>query len=288
MPTSKTPWIKLLFLAPVLLGACAQRPSIAEQFTTILHEEYAAHSAPAPRLLSAADLKGLPEPVRRYVAQSGALGKPLPWNMRVEFDAAMHKKPGAAPMQAHSQQYNFFDAPSRSFYMTARMYGLPVGVLHHYAGSEAAMTVRVAGLFNAVDIRSHDLFKAECVTVLNDLCILAPGRLTDPRLGWKALGHDSAEVSFSNQGLTVKAVLHFNAQGELIDFVSDDRLALQDDGSLKSYRFSTPLKDYQDFGGIRLAGYGDAVYDYPEGKFAYGNFTLKKVEYNVPAFRPLD
>ncbi len=58
-------------------------------------------------------------------------------------------------------------------------------------------------------------------------------------------------------------------------------LALQDDGSLKRYRFSTPISDYQDFGGMRFGRKGDAVWHYPEGDFAYGSFVLKKVDYNV-------
>lgn len=282
MPTHSKKALLFLLIVPMLLGAWSMRPSIAAQYHLLAQTEAASHPAPeAPALLHHDDLKPLPAPVRRYVAQSGALGKPIPWSMRIEFDAVMRKKPGDKGMQAVSQQINYFDAPTRSFYMQARMFGLPVAVLHHYAGAEASMQVKVAGLFYAVDIKGHDLFKAECVTVLNDWCLFAPGRLTDKALAWKAIDAKSAEVAFTNQGLTVKAVLHFNEKGELVDFVSDDRLALQDDGSLKRYRFSTPISDYQDFGGMRYGRKGDAVWHYPEGDFAYGSFVLKKVDYNV-------
>jgi hypothetical protein len=44
--------------------------------------------------------------------------------------------------------------------------------------------------------------------------------------------------------------------------------------------WSTPLKDYRDFGGRRVAGYADAVYNYPAGELVYGTFTTKQVEYN--------
>lgn len=257
--------------------------SLQTQFQRTVLDEFAGHPAPAERILDARAIRTLPEPVRRYIAYSGALGRPVPWNLRVAFDAVMRRKPGDKGMRAQSVQINFFDPPSRSFFMRARMFGLPVQVLHRYADAEAAMQVRVLGLFNMVDIRSHELFKAECVTVLNDLCCFAPGRLVDPRLRWKALDAHSAEAAFTNQGLTVKARLKFNAAGELVDFVSDDRYALQADGSLKNFRFSTPLTQHRDYGGIRLGGYGDAIYDYPEGPFVYGSFDLKSVEYNLPA-----
>ncbi len=273
-------WLAL----PFALGACAaMSPSIARQYQDLLRSEEAAHPAPAERVFNEADLKALPEPVQRYARLSGAVGRPVPWAMRVEFDALMRRKPGDGGMKASSVQLNYFDPPSRSFHMRARMFGLPVGVLHHYGQAEASMQVRVAGLFNAVDIRSRELFQAECVTVLNDLCIMAPGRLTDPRLAWKALDNERAEVAFTNQGLTVKAVLHVNAAGELVDFVSEDRLALQPDGTLKRFRFNTPLHGYRDYDGLRLAGEGEAVYAYPEGPFTYGEFKLKSVRYNAAA-----
>lgn len=275
-------WSRLSPLALSLaLGACSMRPSLYSQYQSQVQAALGASPAVAGPLLRPEQLQALPEPIRRYVQASGALGRPVPRNMRVFFDAEMRQKPGAPGMPAHSFQVNTFDPPTRSFFMRARMHGLPVQVLHHYGDAEASMQVRVFGLFKMVDLRSHDLFKAECVTVLNDLCLLAPGRLLDPRLSWKPLDRQRAEVAFSNQGVTVRAVLRVDDAGDLVNFTSDDRYALQPDGSLKNCRFSTPLRGHRGFGGIRLGAHGDAIYDYPDGPFTYGSFDLQKVEYDV-------
>jgi hypothetical protein len=256
------------------------RPSVESDFTRRVAEESTRpHAEGTP--IRAEELTALPPPVRRYLEQAGVVGKPRPWNMRVEFDAEMRKDAKSAPMAAVSDQYNFFGDPTRLFFMRARMFGLPVAVLHDYSGNDASMVVRVAGLFNMVDLRGTDLRKAETVTVLNDMCVLAPGSLLDARLTWLAMDEARAQVTFANGANTVKAVLHFNERGELVNFFSDDRLARGDDGVLHAYRFSTPLRDYRDFGGYRLAGHGEAVWHYPEGEFAYGKFDLKRIAYNV-------
>ncbi|MGB8019743.1 MAG: DUF6544 family protein [Candidatus Nanopelagicales bacterium] len=75
--------------------------------------------------LTVGDLAGLPDPVRRYITRSGALGRPRPQNMRVVMDANMYRRPGQAPMRARSVQYTFFGQPTRLFLMDARMFGLP-------------------------------------------------------------------------------------------------------------------------------------------------------------------
>jgi hypothetical protein len=159
--------------------------------------------------------------------------------------------------------------------------GIPFRALHIYAKEQASFQVAVANLFKVVDISGDELTKAETVTVLNDMCIFAPGSLTDKRLSWKEIDSSSCEVTLTNGRFRVSAVLYFSAAGELINFVSDDRSALQDDGTMKQVRWETPVSDYKEFEGRRIPTVGKTIWKYPEGDFTYGVFTLKRVEYNV-------
>jgi hypothetical protein len=47
-------------------------------------------------------------------------------------------------------------------------------------------------------------------------------------------------------------------------------------------RWSTPIGDYRVIDGRRQPTRGDAVYAYPDGPFAYGEFRLRSIEYDVP------
>jgi hypothetical protein len=101
-------------------------------------------------------------------------------------------------------------------------------------------------------------------------------------LTWKEVDHRSVEVGFRNGPHAVTATLYFNDAGDLVEFSSTDRGALQDDGTFRKLKWSTPIGNYQTLRGRRIPTYGEAVYDYPEGAFAYGKFTLRDIEYNVP------
>jgi hypothetical protein len=81
-------------------------------------------------------------------------------------------------------------------------------------------------------------------------------------------------LKFCNGPHEVSATLHFNAAGELVDFKSTDRGALQRDDSAKLAPWSTPVRDYRDFGGQRMLSYGEAIWHYPKGDFTYGKFTV--------------
>ena len=234
-----------------------------------------------PNRITEAQIAHLPAPVRRYLRIAGSVGRPRIQNLQLAFDAVMFRKPGAAGMPGPAEQFERFDPPRRLFFMKTRMFGLPVSVLHDYDDARANMTVRVASLFDVVDLHGDEVARTETVTLLNDLCCFAPSWFLDPRLAFQPLDDRHAEVTFTNGPHEVSAILVFDEAGYLVNFVSEDRGALQDDGTLKRFRWSTPLSEYRDFSGRRVATRGEAVWRYPEGDFVYGRFTLKDIQYDV-------
>ena len=236
----------------------------------------------APReqamILTEADIAHLPPAVRRYIAVTGSIGRPVVTEITMHFDATIFDAPGAPGMNGPVLQYERFDTAERLFLMKTRMKGLPVSVLHDFNRNQATMRVRLAGLFNVVNIGGPDLTRTETVTILNDLCFYAPSRLIDPRLTWTEMDDSHARVTFTLGSNTVSAELVFNAAGELVDFVSDDRGMLEKDGSLRILRWTTPLGDYRTFDGWRLASEGDAIWHLPEESFTYGHLRLTHYE----------
>lgn len=246
-----------------------------------VHSELSRQSTADEEVLKQNDIAHLPDPVRKYVNYSGAIGKSKPQNVRIAFDAEMIRKPGAKPMKVTSEQYNFYGDFTRLFLMKARELLIPFHALHIYCNLEATFQVRVMNLFNVVDVKGEDLTTAETVTLLNDMCIFVPGNLYDKRISWKEIDSLTCGVTIKNGKYKVSATLYFNEKGELINFVSDDRSALQDNGTLRKARWSTPVSDYKEIDGRRIPTYGETIWNYPDGDFTYGTFRLKDIKYNV-------
>jgi len=262
----------------ITLSACS---SSTKMFQLKKTEEFSIQPLKSENVLSERETAPLPNCVKKYLAYTGATGKSTPQNVYIEFDAEMYRKPGDKPMKSYSVQYNFYGNYSRLFLMKAGKMGIPFRALHVYKNEQASFQVKVAELFKVVDIKGEELTKAETVTLLNDMCIFAPGSLTDKRLTWTEPDALSSKVTLTNGKYVVSAILYFNETGELINFVSDDRSALQDDGTMKEVRWSTPVSDYKEFEGRKIPTVGKTIWHYPEGDFIYGVFTLKSIKYNV-------
>jgi hypothetical protein len=227
-------------------------------------------------LVTEANLKSLPPPVQQYLRYSGVVGKPYPGNMYVRFQGEMRSREKDW-FYFTSEQYNFFDEPTRLFFMKAKMFGITIPGCHRYEHQKAMMNIKLFGLFDIVKIQNKEITKGETVTVLNDMCLMAPASLLSKQLEWEAIGSLTAKVIFTNGAVTVSAVLYFNKNGQLIDFISNDRY---DTNSQQTFPFSTPVSEYQPMHGMNLISYGEAIWHYNDTPFVYGKFNVKEIEYN--------
>ncbi len=267
--------INILVLAAAVLSRGSSRfeNSWRQDAHTYLHRS----NPLATEILSGKDILHLPPPVQRYLQYARVVDKPRVNNMYVVMDVQMREK-GKSFFHAISKQYNFFDEPTRLFFMKADMYGITVPGYHHYINGNAVMDIRFAGLFTIVKNDGEVMDRAETVTLFNDMCLMAPATLIDKRIRWETIDSHSVKAFFTNHKITVSATLYFNEEGQLINFISHDRTEVN---TMNNFPFSTPVRSYKNINGFNLFAEGDAVWEYPDGPFVYGRFKLKDIKYNV-------
>ena len=229
------------------------------------------------QLITEKDLEPLPVVVKKYLRYVGVVGKPKVYNVKIRFEGEMRDK-GKDWFPFTSEQYNFFDAPSRFFFMKAKVKGLPTNGYHRYVKEGARMCIKLISLFPVVDIGSPILFPTETVTFFSDLCLFAPSALIDERIRWETIDELSVKATFITSGISISAVLYFNEKHQLVNYVSNDRYSISE---MKAFPFSTPASNYENINGYHLPTYGEAIWHYPDGDFIYGKFNVQGIAYNV-------
>ncbi|HKJ48195.1 MAG TPA: DUF6544 family protein [Christiangramia sp.] len=233
-------------------------------------------SSPSNGKISNKDIEHLPLLVQKYIISAGFLGEPKIDNVLIRFTGEMREK-GKKWFKFRSEQFNVIQDPSRFFFMKAIFKGIPTKGYHRYDGKSARMTIKPLSIFRIIDISSEELLLSEMVTYLNDICIFAPGALIGDKFTWEEDGENTVKVNFTNNGRTVSAILEINNSGQLINFFSRDRYAVND---TNKYLFSTPVGGYQTNNKFNLATYGEAIWHYPDEEFVYGKFDLMELLYN--------
>ena len=270
----------LVIAIPLLLLALDARPSsFRSRFSHDREALLARPELPAP-LVTEADIKNLPPLMQTYLQRGGAVGRPRVRSMRVLFDAQMRSSAASPWMQSTATQYEFFNPPARLFYMNATRSGVPIDIFHRYIDNAATFQVRIASLFPMVDKSGPVLTRAETVTLMNDIVVMAPAAVLDLPFTWKTVGERSLLATFTNAGNTVSATLTFDTAGDLVGFLSNDRTQEDTKGS-RNVPWSTPISGYRVVDGIRIGAVGDANWVETSGEWTYGKFEIRSIAYNV-------
>lgn len=235
-------------------------------------------------ILTVDDVAHLPEAVQKYLAHAGVIGKEKVQNFRVVCAGEMKMDPQKGWVKIKCEQCDFLDEPTRLFLIKAKMSGIPFLGLDSYVNGEGNMLIKVAGLFTVADARGRHMDQGEAVTLLNDMCVLAPATLIDARIQWEMLDPLTVKATFSDENCRVSATLYFNEMGELSNFVTDDRYYTTMDNSYTNMRWSTPVRDYKDMNGFKLASYGESIWHMEQDDYCYAKFTIKEIEYNLESY----
>jgi hypothetical protein len=236
-------------------------------------------------LIGESDFEHLPPIVKKYLVYTGTVGKEKILNVRVKFDGRIRSKVEDSWMRFTSEQYNFFDSPTRLFYIKAYKMGIPALGIHIYKEEVAIMKIKLAGLLTLVDAKGPEMNQGETVTFFNDMCCMAPPTLIDKSIKWEIVDPLTVKAYYTNGNITISATLYFNIDGALLNFISNDRFETTDGKIYKNYPWSTPIRDFADFGGIIAPTFATAIYSRPDSDFCYGEFNLKEIEYNCMEYK---
>jgi hypothetical protein len=270
----------LLLILPIIISGMKSLPgSFANRYQE--EAEKRISEIRDSSILSSADIQHLPVLVQNYLYVTGSVGKPKVKNLRARFDGSMKRTMNSNWMDIEAWQSEYFEEPARLFYIESSVFGIPFDGFHFMSGHSARMQIKVASLFQVVDASGEKMNQGETVTLFNDMCLLAPSTLIDSRIQWEPIDSHSVRARFTNHGISITAVLIFNEAGELINFYSDDRFLSPDGKTYLSYRWSTPCRNYMDYGGWKLASEGETIWHTPEGEFCYGRFELQEMQYNL-------
>lgn len=269
----------VLLLVAAAYGAFAWGPfGLRAEYERRVNDGATGLRSASARLVTEAELAKLPKAVQRYLRFVGVVGARHPSAFRARMLGRIRGSASASWMPFEAEQVNLYDPPRRFFFMRATRGGVPLDGLHVYDEQGASMRIRLLSLFPVVGLSGPELTRTETVTLLNDMSIFAPARLLDPAISWHEIDERSVEATYTNGPHTVRAQLLFDDEGALIDFWSDDRPALAEDGkTLLPRRWSTPLRGYRSLEGQRLATRGEGRYASIDESYAYLELSIESV-----------
>ncbi|HRK05023.1 MAG TPA: hypothetical protein PLW14_07995 [Chlorobiota bacterium] len=279
--------VNCVILIPLVISMLSVAPwSFARRFESDVAtslQQSVKNVSLANKPLTENDIHHLPDIVQQYLHFTGSVGRSRIWNYRVSMKGRLRSEPSSDWMEMQVQQHSFVRPNARHFLVHASMYGVPADAYHCFVASSATFTVKVANLFTTVSASGPEMNQSETVTLLNDMFLLAPATLIDSNISWESIDSLTVQATFSHAGNVVHAVVTFDSDGKLRNFISDDRYRTVDGITYERLRWSTPVQEWRTFNGRTVAARASAYWTLPSGDFSYAEFDVLDATYNVQA-----
>jgi len=225
------------------------------------------------------DLALLPEPVQRWLRWAQVAGKEFPVTVRLEQEGRFRQAEGGNWMTFTAEEYFTVDPPG--FVWRTRMQLFPfVSIVgrDRYAGGKGSIEMRLLGLVPVASASGPAMDQGALLRYLNEM-MWFPAAALSPYITWEAVDASSATATMSYGGVTAAATFVFDAQGRPVDMIAERQDLAR--GRLETW--STPMRAYAEFQGVRVPSEGVSVWKYESGDFPYIELRITEIEYNQPA-----
>jgi hypothetical protein len=191
---------------------------ISKERTEMLESANSANSA----TLTESDLAELPTPVRKWLLNSGAVGKPVTQTLYLEQDLEMQMKHGDDKWnKARADQYFTIDPPAFNWSVTMEMNPLvPINGRDKFDAGKGEMLIK---LFSAIPmVNSKDSPRIDEATLQRYLAEIVwfPSAAVSPYITWESLDEHSALATMEYRGTRGSGTFHFDQNGNFQKFVT--------------------------------------------------------------------
>jgi len=226
-------------------------------------------------------LEKLPDPVQRYMAYTGVVGKTWIDKVRL-FQVGKFRQGLNRPwMPVTAEEFYTTNPPSLIWDARFKVAGLPVlRAKDRYESGHGHMFGKLAGLFTVFDLSGEKLDQATMIRYLNEI-MWFPTAFLGENISWKDIDDYSAQVTFSDHGKNVSARVFFDEAGRLTNFTTKRYREI--DGEFSLDRWSTPILGYGEHAGLKLPIRGKAVWNLISGDLPYADLEIIDIEYKFAA-----
>lgn len=232
------------------------------------------------RWVTAEMLQHLPEPARRYMAYTGVVGKPWINTVRIKYTGRFRLGLDRPWMPIRVEQFYTTNPPGFLWKARLKMAGLWLfSGQDTYKAGHGHMFGRLAGLFTVFDERGEEMDQSTMLRYLNE-AMWFPTALLGDNITWRDVDDHSADVTFTDHGKSVSALMVFDDAGRLTNFAA--QRYRENKGTFSLDTWSTPFTHYGMLAGLNLPIRGQVVWNLPSGDLPYADVKLTEVEYNGP------
>lgn len=273
------PNVIILVMVLISLSTCSMNKMITRE----THEILSGIDSSASNIINDTDVKELPDPVYKWIQNTGMIGKPVIQSAYIKQKALMKMKPGQKEWSpAEAEQYTAMDVPA--FIWTVNMNITPLIKIKgrdKFVDGKGEMLIKMNSLINVVNEKGERMDEGTIQRYLGEL-VWYPSLALSPYIAWEAIDNYTAKATMNYKGTTGSGTFYFDEKGVFIKFVT---LRFKgNEADAKRYPWILTVEDYTVFEGIKVPSKMKATWKLDEGDWTWLELEITDIKYNINTF----
>lgn len=225
------------------------------------------------------DFTHLPEPVKKWLRNSGLWNQPFIYNGKVTQHVDMQMKPGQDGwLAATAVQYTVIDDPSFIWTVDVKMNRfLSFQGRDKYQDGKGEMLIKLNSLYNIVNERGDKLNESTLQRYLGEM-VWFPSLALSPTVTWQPIDEHTAKATMTYKGVSGSGTFHFTPAGDVAKFA-----ALRykgNDAAARRYEWEVEALDYRTFEGIRVPARITSTWKLEDHTWTWLKMEVTDIRYN--------
>ena len=234
-----------------------------------------------PEIVTDEDIKGLPEPVQRYLKYTQIIGKEKIKIVRLKQGGYFRLKENQKWMPIKAEQY--FNVDSVEFIWIAKVRIAPLVSIYakdEFIEGKGNLVVKLLGLIKIVDAKGYEVDDGEILRFLAE-CIWFPSAFLNDYIRWETIDESSAKATISYKGITASAIFHFNEKGEITKITA--KRYREVNGKFVLEGWEGEIVAYREVNGVIIPNKVNIIWKLKTGDFCYDKVEVIDIGYNNPS-----
>lgn len=224
-------------------------------------------------------LKYLPEVVSKHLTVSGFIGKPMAWNADVHWkETSLTLKVGQKPRPMTTRHFISSKPIARLMHM--KIHRMPFVGLDVYANDKGWLKGKILGLFPIINVRGLEVTISELITVFCEFPLLNSFFLLES-VRYETINKTTVKATLTDKLHSVSGILHFDEEGLLSHFTTDERYRLDENNQPVKTPFITHIRSYKKQEDLLIPEKISVCWLLDGKEFEYFAGTIDRIDINV-------
>jgi len=221
----------------------------------------------------------LPVPVRKWIKNSGLIGKKKIYAVQLKQKALMKMKPEQVKWtDAYAEQYFTIDKPAFIWKVDMQMMSfIDISGRDKFIEGKGEILIKMFSLLNIVNEKGEKMDEGTLQRFLGEI-VWFPSAALSQYITWEAIDSLSAKATMNYKGTSGSGTFYFNEQG---DFVKYSALRYKDiEADAQRYEWVITVKEHSIKNGIKIPTIMEATWKLESGDWTWLKLEITDIEYN--------